>query len=138
MLSDKLHIRRLPFYKTPLREPVTNLGRIVDEAGELTQIANGALIRFVAYIEFSAHGIARANHYHHARIEWLYLINGRLAARFVDIDTGETVDHDLEAGDLVQIKPRCAHGFRALEPVQAIELADFPYDHADSFPYLLL
>jgi hypothetical protein len=138
MLSDKLNIRRLPLHYPPIAEHVVDLGRIMMPSGELAQIANDVPIRFIAYVEFAGLGIVRANHYHAVRVEWLYILSGRLVGRFFDLDTAESVDHDLEAGDLIMVKPRCAHGYRALEPTQTIEFADAPYDGGDTFPHLLL
>ncbi|MET7748783.1 hypothetical protein [Micromonospora sp. NPDC005367] len=40
-------------------------------------------------------------------------------------------------GDLVTAHPRCAHVYYAYEHSQAVELADEPYDPADTYPYEL-
>lgn len=138
MLSEKLHIRRLPRFEPPLAAPLVDAGRILTPSGELAPLTTGQTIRFVAYVEFAARGVVRANHYHLARSEWLYCIGGRAEARFLDLDTGEAAEHTLETGDLVLVRPRCAHAYRALERVQAIEFADLPYDGADTVPFILL
>lgn len=123
-------MRRLPSLDPPIPE---GGGRITSEAGELAQIANGELFRFLAYIEFKPSvSTLRGNHYHQSKVEVLYIISGLLRARYRDIDTGESTELLLETGDLVTIAPRCAHAYLPLEYSQAIELSAEAYDPADT------
>jgi hypothetical protein len=62
-------------------------------------------------------------------------VSGRLAARFVDMDSGERVERTLEPGDLVTIAPGLAHVYVALEPSLAIEMSPTPFDPGDVTPF---
>ena len=128
--------RKLPRYRVPLQQPVTEGGVIEMPAGDFIQIANGAPVRFVAHLEFRADaGASRGSHYHLARTEWLTVIRGRLLARLRDLDTGERVEWTLEAGDQVTMYPRCAHTYAPLEDAAAVEVASLPFDPADTVPF---
>ncbi|RGC69456.1 hypothetical protein C5N14_09285 [Micromonospora sp. MW-13] len=127
-----MQLRRLPVTSPPIPQ---GGGRVRSAAGELAKIVDGGSYRYLAYLEFLPEaGRPRGNHYHAARTETLYVISGRLRGVFLDLDSGERVEALLEAGDLVTLAPRCAHVFQALERAQAVELADRPYDPADTFP----
>ncbi len=135
MISDKVSVRNLPRVSPPIPQ---GGGRIQTAAGELTQIVNGDLFRFVVYMEFLPDAAApRGNHYHAAKTESLYIIKGRLRAVYQDIDTERTLETELGEGDLVAIQPRCAHVYYALEYTQAIELSTEPYNPGDTVPFNL-
>ncbi len=132
MSTSKLVSRTLPVVVGPPPTPVTTGGRILLPAGEFTQVLNGETARFVALLEFKVGpGLSRGNHYHERKTESLYVVSGRLAARFADLDTGERFERELAAGDLVTVAPRLAHTYRALEPALAVELSPTPFDPAD-------
>ncbi|MFD0784910.1 cupin domain-containing protein [Micromonospora azadirachtae] len=128
-------MRRLPMTSPPLPD---GGGRIQSPAGELARVVNGGTYRYLAYLEFRPDtGRPRGNHYHERRTETLYVIGGRLRAVYQDLESGERTEAILEAGDLVTVRPRCAHVYYACELSQAVELADEPYDPADTYPYEL-
>ena len=56
--------------------------------------------------------------------------------KFVDLDTGQTGDFQVSAGDMVTIMPMCAHRMDAIEFCRVIEfsLEDVDYK-ADTVPY---
>lgn len=137
MLSQ-VTIRSLPVIHGRPASPVLDGGRIVLPAGEFAQILNaeGGGARFIAYLEFlKGPGRTRGNHVHARRAETLYVIRGRLRARWADVATGERDERVLKAGDLVNVAPGCAHVYEALEYTQAIELSDTPFDPGDVTPY---
>jgi mannose-6-phosphate isomerase-like protein (cupin superfamily) len=132
---DKVSIRRLPVVEPPAPP---DGGRIQTAAGELAQIVNGLELRYLAYVEFKVDApILRGNHYHEHKHEFLYVISGRLRARYLDLDSGETAEVLLEAGDLVTVAPRCGHVYHPLEYSQAVEFSANAYDPADTLPYPL-
>ncbi|WDZ82440.1 cupin domain-containing protein [Micromonospora cathayae] len=129
---DKVQLRRLPVTEPPIPP---GGGRIQSDAGELAQIASGPdAYRFVAYLELRP-GRPRGNHYHTRKTETLYVVSGRVRAVFHDLTSGRRSEAVLEPGHLVTIQPHCAHVFHALDPAQAVELADVPYDPADTHPH---
>ncbi|MER7444891.1 cupin domain-containing protein [Micromonospora avicenniae] len=132
---DKVQVRRLPVISLPVPD---GGGRIQSPAGEFARVVNGGTYRYLAYLEFRPEaGKPRGNHYHERRTETLYVISGRLRAVYQDLESGERAETILEAGDLVIVHPRCAHVYHAYELSQAVELADEPYDPADTYPYEL-
>ncbi|WP_089017414.1 cupin domain-containing protein [Micromonospora coriariae] len=130
---DKVQLRRLPVTTPPIPP---GGGRVQSPAGELAQLVNGDSYQFLAYLEFRPDATKpRGNHYHAHKTETLYLISGRVRAVYHDLDSGERARMTLEPGDLVTVQPRCAHVYYALEHSQAVELANRPYDPADTHPY---
>ncbi|MFG3687838.1 cupin domain-containing protein [Micromonospora sp. NPDC047740] len=130
---EKMQLRRLPVTMPPIPP---GGGRIQSPAGELAQVVNGDSYKFLAYVEFRPDASKpRGNHFHAHKTELLYLISGRVRAVYQDLDSGERAELTLEPGDLVTVQPRCAHVYYALEYSQAVELADHPYDPADTHPY---
>ncbi len=136
MVPTKFSIKTLGEYTPPLTSPLTTGGRIVTPAGELAQVVNGDVIKFLAYVEFKENIDApRGNHYHELKEEMLYIIKGRVRAIYKDIDTNETDDVVLKTGDLACVKPRCAHVFFPLEYTQAVEFSATTYDPTDTHKY---
>lgn len=131
-------IRRLGSYTLPLAQPIAHGGRILGTAGEAAQLVNGEAFRYLAYLEFlPAAGVARGNHYHQRKHEYLYVLQGHLCAWYHDIDSGQAAEVAIATGDLVQTQPRIAHAYLPLVYSQAVEFAATPFDAADSYRYIL-
>jgi mannose-6-phosphate isomerase-like protein (cupin superfamily) len=131
-------IRRLVSYTLPLTQPMPDGGRILGAAGEAAQIVSGEAFRYLAYLEFlPAAGVARGNHYHLQKHEYLYVLQGHLRAWYHDIDSGQAAEVEIATGDLVQTPPRTAHAYLPLAYSQAVEFAATPFDAADSYRYIL-
>ena len=129
-------VRGLPRFQVPLAQPVTTGGIIEMPAGDFVQVANGRDLRFVAHLEFrAASGASRGGHVHRVRTEWITVIRGRLHACYVDVASGARFETDLSAGDQVEVRPGCAHTYRALEDSAAIEVSSHDFDPADSEPF---
>jgi hypothetical protein len=64
------------------------------------------------------------------------VISGSCLMRFVDLETGQTGDFQVGAGDMVTIMPMCAHRMEAIEFCQVVEfsLGDVDYK-ADTVSY---
>jgi mannose-6-phosphate isomerase-like protein (cupin superfamily) len=134
-VTAKVSVRRLPDVAPPIPQ---GGGRIVTAAGELAQIVNGESYRYLAFLEFQPDPNApRGNHYHAQKTEHLYIVDGLVRAAYRDLDTGETAEVDLTAGDLVVVRPRCAHAYIALEQSHAVEFSPLTYDSADTIAYVL-
>lgn len=134
LARDKLLVRRLEVTSPP----ITDGGRMRGAAGEFAQISNGEPFPFVAYLDFAGEGTRRGDHFHERKTELLYVIDGELDARYLDLDTQAFTRLTLEAGHLVRVGPRCAHAYVAARYSQAVELATLVYDPSDTFPTDLL
>jgi mannose-6-phosphate isomerase-like protein (cupin superfamily) len=131
-LAGRVTVRKLPVIHGRPERPVTDGGRILLPAGEFAQIANDESVRFVAYLEFKHEpGLSRGNHYHRRKAESLYVISGRLRARFADPHTQDRAEITIEAGDLVRVSADCAHAYEALEPSHAVEFSGTAFDATD-------
>lgn len=130
-------VRRLPVVHGRPATPVLDGGRIVLPAGEFAQVLNGGGgARFIAYLEFLAGpGRARGRHVHARRSETIYVIRGRIRARWADVASGARAARVLAAGELVQIAPGTAHVYEALEYSQALEFSETSFDPADVTPF---
>jgi dTDP-4-dehydrorhamnose 3,5-epimerase-like enzyme len=126
-------VRQLPRFRVPLAAPITTGGIIEMPAGDFIQVANGSPVLFVAHLEFrAAGGASRGNHVHRVRTEWITVVRGRLLARYVDVASGARFETELSAGDQVEVRPGCAHSYRALEDAAAVECSSHAFDPADA------
>jgi hypothetical protein len=132
-LKRGVHVRTLPWVSPPI--PESN-GRVRTRAGELVRIANDDKFAFAAYIDFLPPPLGmRGNIYHSVKTTIHYIIRGTIKAVYYDLDSGAVRRETLRTGHVVEIPPRWAHAYYALEYSQAIEMADRPYDPHDSIPY---
>lgn len=130
----KVTIRRLPVLDGPPAKPILDGVRIRMPAGEAVPVWNGGPWRFIAYLELlPGPDTWRGNHWHEKKTEYFYVISGRLRGVFEDLDTGETLDTELEQGTTIVIQPRCAHAFKGLERSQALECSPHEFDATDAF-----
>lgn len=132
-------VRRLDIFELPLAAPLDAAGgRIQSAAGELTQIVSGPAFRHLAYLEFRVEPPkARGNHYHRQKVEYLYLIGGRLRLTYKQMETGAGDTLIIETGDLVTLPPYWAHAMVPLVYSQALEFASVPFDPSDTYRYIL-
>jgi dTDP-4-dehydrorhamnose 3,5-epimerase-like enzyme len=104
----------------------------------LAQIVNGEAFRYLAFLEFQPDPNApRGNHFHAEKTEHLYIVDGLVRASYLDLDTGETAEVELTGGDLIAVRPRCAHAYVALHHSHAVEFSPLGYDPADTIAYVL-
>ena len=109
--------------------------RLMEERGELVQIANSGCFRHLVYLELKAGNFFRGKHYHQRREEVFYVISGRVKAVFEDIETRERLEKVMNAGDKVLILPKCAHVFFPIEYSQLLHFSKEKYDSSDVYPY---
>lgn len=112
--------------------------RLLLAQGELAQVYDDDQgIRYLASIELRQ-GAVRGNHYHEAKKEVIYVIQGEILLVVEDIRTKERASLSLKAGDLAVIPVRIAHGFRTIAAGQGIEWSTTRFDPADIVPYRLI
>ncbi len=136
-LGGRVIHRSLPRLAIPTSPDAPLQRRVSLPQGELVQLVNGLDgIRYLAAIELLS-GTVRGNHYHHAKRETVYLMCGAVRLTALDLDSGERLEIDLVAGDLVQIFPRVAHALRVTSAGWGVELAPDPLDPADTVKHPL-
>ena len=136
LLSGAVTIRRLETKPPPLDALG---GRILSPSGEIAQIVSGATFRYLAYLEFLPDpAAARGHHGHRLQEEYLYVIRGDLLAIYEDAATGERAETFLGAGDLINVRPGCAHAYVAQAYSQLLEFSPTPFDYSDTYRYPLV
>ncbi|HOP86787.1 MAG TPA: cupin domain-containing protein [Syntrophorhabdaceae bacterium] len=124
---EKISIEYLPY-----TNEIEGAKRWDEEKGEFVQVSYNREIRHLAYFELKE-GFFRGSHYHEKKEESFYIISGKIRAKFYDIDTGEKDQQILEKGQIINIKPRCAHIFYGIEYARVIEFSPQVYDKEDTF-----
>lgn len=123
-LGGRVTLRQLDFVEPPFHEG----GRLLTEAGELAQIANGRTIRLLAFVEFARPDVIRGRHVHPHRAETLYVVRGELEAVFYLADGTHSIRRRLQDGSLAEVGPGVGHAYRAIAPTFAIEFSGQPFD----------
>ena len=130
-MTEKIKIEELPVTEEFLREK-----RLLQDRGELALIADGQPFRHLGYFSLNpGEKFFRGGHYHKVKTEHFYVISGELEVSLVDLETDEETTIRLRSGHRVEIRPMCAHRFRAIERAQVIEYYDALYDPEDDRPY---
>lgn len=112
--------------------------RLLLEKGELAQFyTSPEPIRTIAYCELRE-GKVRGNHYHHRRLEHMYVIRGACRLVLEDVAGKGRDEAILGAGDLAIIPPGIAHAIEPLAHGDAIEFSPMEFDPADTLPYAVL
>ena len=112
--------------------------RLSSPRGELAVLTDGSTpIRHLCYVELRA-GQVRGNHFHKLRHEYFYVIAGNLAVQLQDVSAKESASVELQAGDMLFIKPGIAHALNPLNDGHALEYAAEPFDLADVYPHALI
>jgi mannose-6-phosphate isomerase-like protein (cupin superfamily) len=131
IMTSKIIVEPLPIIDEPM--PIR---RLIQPRGELALIEDGREFRHLGYFSIrKGEGYFRGGHYHLEKIEYLYIIEGRVLLSFVDLDSNETSSIELNPGDRVTITPRCAHRFDALEDVRVIEYFNSIHDPRDDYRF---
>ncbi len=132
MITSKIHINRI----TSGAEQA-GPRRIIEDRGELAILRPVGPVYNPCYFDIRpGEGRFRGEHYHRSKTEVFYVISGSCLMRFVDLETGQTGDFQVSAGDMVTIMPMCAHRMEAIEFCQVVEfsLEDVDYK-ADTVSY---
>jgi dTDP-4-dehydrorhamnose 3,5-epimerase-like enzyme len=125
-------MERVTLETLPLTREIRGAKRWQEERGEFVQVAYREEMRHLAVFEIRK-GFSRGNHYHEKKEEIFYILDGRIRAIFLDMDTREKEEKVLEKGDKLRIKPRCGHIFNALEDTRVVEYSPQVFDPADNY-----
>ena len=125
-------MEKVIFETLPLTREIRGAKRWQEERGEFVQVAYREEMRHLAVFEIRK-GFSRGNHYHEKKEEIFYILDGRIRAIFLDMDTREKEEKVLEKGDKLRIKPRCGHIFNALEDTRVVEYSPQVFDPADNY-----
>ena len=136
-LSGRVLKRSLPVFHGPTSPDAPVQKRLVLPQGELAQFYDASdPIRYLAYIEIREGGV-RGNHYHKAKVEWVYLIAGEVLLLLEDIGSRQRESVTLRAGELAIIQTGVAHALQTVKPGHAIEFAGTRFDPTDVFRHPL-
>ena len=124
---DKVYLEMLP--ETSEGDGVK---RWDEEKGEFAQICYGEEARHIAFFTIRK-GFWRGMHYHERKEETFYVVGGRMRAVFIDLDTGERVEHVLAKGTRLRVKPRCWHVFYGIDEASVVEYSPQVYDRTDAY-----
>lgn len=128
----------LPTYHQPTGPEAPLLKRLLLPQGELAQFYDGDdAIHYMALIELKAGGV-RGNHYHHRKIEYVYVISGSLDLALQEIPIGRTETVSLKPGQLVRIQTEIAHALKTTEPGLAVEFSPARFDASDTIRHVLI
>lgn len=106
--------------------------RIMLPQGELAQFYDAdEPIRYLAYSELRE-GSVRGNHYHKAKEELIYMIQGEMLLVVEDVVSKARDSVPLRAGDVAVIQTGVAHAWRTVKAGQAIEFSKSRFDAADT------
>ena len=123
--------------KIPQAREIPGVKRWVEDRGEFIQIAYREEMHHLALFEIKK-GFYRGNHYHEKKEEVFYIVQGRIRAVFLDLDTREREDRILVRGNKLRFKPRCGHIFHGLEDTLIVEYSPQVFDPEDSYKINLL
>ena len=126
-VMEKVLIEKVPETKEGLKAKWWE-----EERGEFAQIAYNEEMRHLAILEIKK-GFTRGSHYHERKEEILYVVQGKMEARFIDMDTHRRKESILVKGDKIWIKPRCGHLFQALEDTLVVEYSPHVYEMEDNY-----
>jgi dTDP-4-dehydrorhamnose 3,5-epimerase-like enzyme len=130
-------MRKVLFEQVPETREVPGVKRWEEDRGEFVQIAYREEMNHLAFFEIRA-GFFRGNHYHEKKEEIFYIVQGRIRAVFLDMDTLEREERILIKGDKLRFKPRCGHIFHGLEDALVVEYSPQVFDPGDSYKINLL
>jgi dTDP-4-dehydrorhamnose 3,5-epimerase-like enzyme len=124
---DKVFLERLPEAKE-----IDGAKRWNEEKGEFAQISYREEARHVAFFTLKR-GFRRGMHYHEKKDETFYVIDGKIRAVFIDIDTNEKEELILTKGDRLRVKPRCWHVLYGIDDASVVEYSPQAYDKTDAY-----
>ena len=124
---EKVHVETLPETKE-----IDGAKRWEEARGEFAQICYNEEARHIAFFTVRS-GFFRGGHYHERKEETFYVVDGRIRAVFVDVDTKEREEHLLHKGTRLRLKPRCWHIFYGIDDAPVVEYSPQVYDKTDTY-----
>jgi quercetin dioxygenase-like cupin family protein len=137
LLGGQVRKQVLPCFQGAPGDQAPPVKRLLLGQGELAQLLDGEqCVRYLAFIELRS-GAVRGNHFHKVKQEFIYIIHGRAELRVEDTRSKAQDSMGMEPGDLVFVAAGIAHRVDVLEPGQAIEFSEAPFDAGDIYSYPL-
>ncbi len=131
MSCAKITIKSLP-----VRAEGPGPKRVREERGELAVLFPQGPVYNPVYFDIRpGPDHFRGSHYHLDRVEHFYIIQGTCRLHYVDLDTEEKGTLTVSQGDLITVRPGCAHRLEALELCRAVEFSGSVPSGSDSIPY---
>jgi dTDP-4-dehydrorhamnose 3,5-epimerase-like enzyme len=124
---DKVFLESLPEDKN-----IDGVKRWEEEKGEFAQICYAEEARHIAFFVIKK-GFWRGMHYHEKKEETFYVIDGRIRAIFIDLDSGQREEYTLAKGQRLRVKPRCWHIFYGIDDASVVEYSPQVYDKTDAY-----
>ena len=126
----RVEVLSLPVFTSGNAEPGAK--RLMLPQGEFTLLHPACPeIRFLGFLTF-AEGIRRGGHYHPTKIEYFYLLRGRILLNTRDRLDGTSSEHTLLPGTLVRLDPGIEHVYQGLEYSEAVEFSPTPWSPEDT------
>jgi len=137
MLNGKVMKRSLPVVEGAPGPDAPRLKRLILGQGELAHVHDGPEgIQYIAWVELRPGGL-RGNHYHKAKQEFLYVVEGEILLVVEDIHTKARETLSVREGDLGVIATEVAHVYRPVRAGHAIEFSPTRFNAADVYGYPL-
>ncbi len=112
--------------------------RFVSPKGEMAQILNRPYEPYyhLAYwdLDTPSSGQERGHHYHAKKVEYFYILTGKVDFILETLDKTERLVISLEAGQRITLQPGVAHAFRSKGYAQVVEYSPAAYDPTDTYP----
>ena len=124
-------MKKVVVEKLPETREIDGVKRWEDEKGEFVQISYREDIGHLAYFELKK-GRFRGKHYHEKKEEVFYVIDGKIHAVFLDLETSEKQEYELSKGEKIRVPTRVAHVFYGLLDSRVVEYSPQYYDKEDA------
>jgi dTDP-4-dehydrorhamnose 3,5-epimerase-like enzyme len=103
-----------------------------EEKGVFAQICYAEEARHIAFFTIRK-GFWRGMHHHERKQETFYVVDGRIGAIFIDLDSGEREEYVLGRGARLRVNPRCWHVFYGIDDASVVEYSPQVYDKMDAY-----
>ncbi len=133
-IRNYVDIKKIPELESLPKYPEPLLGQISKKKGNIIFLHNGSEIRYISIIEFNEGFGPRGNHYHTHKHEYIYVLSGKGKVQlWMPKNPTENIVCLVEKGDLIYVKPGCAHAYTAIEKMLVIEFSPQVFDINDGY-----
>jgi dTDP-4-dehydrorhamnose 3,5-epimerase-like enzyme len=130
-ISKKVKITKLNSINSLSTCPPPESGRLSGEKGNVLLLNNGRKIKYLSILETNE-GYLRGNHYHRKKVENVFVLAGRVRGEFwIEGCPEEKLVKVLEEGDLITVRPGCAHSLISIEKSIMVEFSPQAFDPTD-------
>jgi len=125
---------------------IVNLKEYSDQRGSLVENTLESIMTQSRhfFVSKSRPGIIRANHYHHRKSEWFYVLQGSCMLKTKDLKTNVVEEIKISADQhlMINVAPNIVHAFKNIGTEEMILLALINevhnQDDPDTYPYKLI